>query len=58
MIDIKKTKCFKIEHDGELIVAIYVDGTIEYGEGVEPDAAARIFWDTVVDYMLDCQSEN
>jgi hypothetical protein len=32
---------------GNTIVTIHPDGTIEYGEGYTPDAAAKALWDAV-----------
>ena len=33
--------------DDEPLVTIRTDGTLEYGDGYEPDEAARIFWEAV-----------
>lgn len=36
-----------IQGETHMLVGVRLDGTIEYGEGYEPDAAARIFWDAL-----------
>jgi hypothetical protein len=37
--------------DRQPLVSIHPDGTLEYGPGYEPDAAARTFWDALRRYM-------
>jgi hypothetical protein len=40
------TFCIPSEN-GRPLVTIHPDGRVELGEGYEPDAAARAFWDAV-----------
>lgn len=42
---------FSIYDQGNVIVTVKRDGTVEFGEGYEPDKAAKIFWESVVQYM-------
>jgi hypothetical protein len=37
--------------DGSPMVAINRDGSMEYGEGYDPDEAAREFWAAMVKHM-------
>jgi len=36
---------------GRSMAKIHPDGSIEFGEGFEPNEAARIFWDAVIANM-------
>jgi len=36
-----------VSDGGKLLVKIYADGTIEYGEGYTPDEAAKTFWNAI-----------
>ena len=36
-------------------VTIHPDGTIEYGKGYTPDAAAKIFWEAMATYRIKCE---
>jgi hypothetical protein len=39
---------FSIYNDGKLIVSISsTDGTVTFGDGVEPDEAAKGFWEQI-----------
>lgn len=43
-----EAEALKIQNNkGELVVKIGFDGAIEFGEGYEPEEAAREFWDAV-----------
>lgn len=35
---------------GKMLVKIGIDGTLEYGEGYDPDETARIFWEALALY--------
>lgn len=39
--------------DAPVLVAIDDQGELTYGEGYEPDEAARIFWEAMADGMPD-----
>lgn len=43
--DTPRPPVITINGDHGLLVAIHPDGHLEYGEGYEPDEAARRFWD-------------
>ena len=49
---------FRIEHDGNLIVAIYPNGSVTFGPGVTPDRAAEVFWNAVAEYIKAAKYEN
>jgi hypothetical protein len=36
--------------DGKLVVRAHYDGTVEFGEGITPDEAAREFWECMGKY--------
>ena len=38
---------FTIHKDGHVLVTLRPDGTLVYGDGYDPDAAARIFWEAL-----------
>ena len=46
-IDPNVAPSFTIHMHDKPMVTIRPDGTIEYGEGYTPDAAAKAFWDAV-----------
>lgn len=35
------------DNDGKLAVTVWMDGTVEYGEGYVPSTAAKAFWQAV-----------
>ena len=37
--------------DGEVLVRVHYDGTLEYGPGYEPDVAARTFWEAIAAHV-------
>ncbi len=39
-----------IQHDGEMMIGILDNGTVEYGVNYNPDEAARIFWACIAGY--------
>lgn len=41
------TPSLRIDTNSRVIVTIKPDGSIEYGEGYTPDAAAKALWDAV-----------
>ncbi|WP_329131537.1 hypothetical protein OG552_10460 [Streptomyces sp. NBC_01476] len=38
-------------NNGRPLVTIHPDGTLEYGDGYDPDDAARRFWDALRTHM-------
>lgn len=36
-----------LAHRGRMLVNLKADGSLEYGDGYTPDAAARVFWEAV-----------
>lgn len=36
------------------LVSVFNDGTMEYGPGYQPDAAARAFWEALADLRPHC----
>jgi hypothetical protein len=55
---VKEMNSFRIEHDGNLIVAIYPNGSVTFGPGVTPDRAAEVFWNAVAEYVKAAKYEN
>lgn len=52
-----KTPQSLIINVGKTTVTIKADGTIVYGEGVEPDDAAKVFWQAVGRNMPVCKKQ-
>ena len=40
----------RIPEEDKLVVHAYYDGTVEFGEGITPDQAARKFWECMGKY--------
>lgn len=40
-----------IFQDGEMLVRLHADKTMEFGPNYKPEAAAKIFWDAVLEEM-------
>lgn len=45
------TTFFTAQKDGKLVVHIHMDGSVEFGEGVEPEEAAKQFYNYVAGYV-------